>query len=270
MLQRAKVIARVAEQAGILPERLQDAFKPTATAIQRSVPSWVFLGPPGVGKGTYASRVADALGIAHISAGDLVRTVMKEDTELGRKVADVVNAGDLLPDSYVLQLLQNRLREGARRGEEGVLLDGFPRTRSQAESLLTFSDVQLALNLSLREDVLIAKCLARRMCKQCGKNFNVANIDLPASPTAPAIKMPPLMPPPACVANLESRSDDNFTTVKRRLEVYHSEAKPVEEVFRKAGVLKDFHITGGISETFPRLLAALQARGSITEEKQAA
>lgn len=59
------------------------------------------------------------------------------------------------------------------------------------------------------------------MCKQCGKNFNVANIDLPASPTAPAIKMPPLMPPPACVANLESRSDDNFTTVKRRLEVRH-------------------------------------------------
>ncbi len=86
MLQRAKVIARVAEQAGLAPERLQEAFKPTLTAIQRSVPSWVFLGPPGVGKGTYASRVAEALGIAHISAGDLVRTEMKEQTELGRKV----------------------------------------------------------------------------------------------------------------------------------------------------------------------------------------
>lgn len=86
MLQRAKVIARVAEQAGLVPERLQEALTPTVAALQRRVPSWVFLGPPGVGKGTYASRIADALGIAHISAGDLVRKEMKEQTELGRKV----------------------------------------------------------------------------------------------------------------------------------------------------------------------------------------
>jgi hypothetical protein len=110
MLQRAKVIARVAEQAGILPERLQDAFKPTATAIQRSVPSWVFLGPPGVGKGTYASRVADALGIAHISAGDLVRTVMKEDTELGRKVR-----WEYTPCYHSLKALDRKMEAGYYR-----------------------------------------------------------------------------------------------------------------------------------------------------------
>ena len=81
MLQRARVIARVAQAAGLAPARLEQAI-----AEQRRVPSWVFLGPPGVGKGTYASRVADALGLAHIAAGDLVRHEMKAQTELGRKV----------------------------------------------------------------------------------------------------------------------------------------------------------------------------------------
>ena len=83
MAQRAKLIARVAHQAGLTPSRLQEALQP---AVTRRAPSWVFLGPPGVGKGTYASRVAEALGIAHISAGDLVRQEMKQQTELGRKV----------------------------------------------------------------------------------------------------------------------------------------------------------------------------------------
>lgn len=78
------MIARVAHEAGLTPERLQEAMKPAA--LTRRAPTWVFLGPPGVGKGTYASRVADALGIAHISAGDLVRKEMKEQSDLGRKV----------------------------------------------------------------------------------------------------------------------------------------------------------------------------------------
>lgn len=86
MLQNLKLIPRVAAEAGLTPERLQEAMKPAAAALRSRAPSWVFLGPPGVGKGTYASRVAEALGIAHVSAGDLVRTEMKEQTDLGRKV----------------------------------------------------------------------------------------------------------------------------------------------------------------------------------------
>ena len=148
------------------------------------------------------------------------------------------------------QLLQQRLAAGRARGEGGVLLDGFPRTRSQAETLLRFSDVQLALNLHLREEVragcrtsqwcpvwglqtgarlsvqravaqvLIEKCLGRRLCSCCGKSFNVADINLPASASGePAITMPPLNPPASCVPYLEMRSDDNYATIKRRLEV---------------------------------------------------
>jgi adenylate kinase len=86
MLQNLKLIPRVAREAGLTAERLQEAMQPAAAALQRRAPSWVFLGPPGVGKGTYASRVAEALGIAHVSAGDLVRHEMKQQTELGRKV----------------------------------------------------------------------------------------------------------------------------------------------------------------------------------------
>ena len=148
------------------------------------------------------------------------------------------------------QLLQQRLAAGRARGEGGVLLDGFPRTRSQAETLLRFSDVQLALNLHLREEVragcstsrwpavwglqlgaglsfqravaqvLIEKCLGRRLCSCCGKSFNVADINLPASASGePAITMPPLNPPASCVPYLEMRSDDNYATIKRRLKV---------------------------------------------------
>lgn len=85
MAQRASLLARIAQHAGLTPSRLQEAMQPAAHLTRRA-PSWVFLGPPGVGKGTYACRVADALGIAHISAGDLVRQEMKQQTELGRKV----------------------------------------------------------------------------------------------------------------------------------------------------------------------------------------
>ncbi|CAL5224168.1 g6808 [Coccomyxa viridis] len=267
MLQRAKLIARVAQEAGLTAAQLNAKLE--QPSMLRRTPAWVFLGPPGVGKGTYASRVADALGLAHISAGDLVREEIKQQTDLGQQVATIVNQGNLLPDQYVMQLLQNRLSEGARKGEEGVLLDGFPRTRNQAEALLTFADVQLALNLSLREEVLIAKCLARRKCRDCGKNYNLADIDLPASEGKPAIRMPPLLPPAACAAKLETRSDDNFSTVKRRIEVHKAEASPVEDIFRKAGVLSDFEITGGIPETFPRLLETLQS-GSLTQDREQA
>ena len=152
---------------------------------------------------------------------------------------------------FISQLLEKRLQDGQTKGELGVLLDGFPRTRRQAQMLALIADTQLAVNLSLRPEVspssllskplclglltispqcfqqhvycclqvLTAKCLGRRICRDCGKNFNVADIMLPASNGQPEVRMPPLHPPENCQDKMEIRSDDNLETVKNRIEV---------------------------------------------------
>lgn len=114
----------------------------------------------------------------------------------------------------------------------------------------------LALNLTLREQVLVDKCLGRRVCSKCGKGYNVADIMLPACEQTgePAVIMPPMPPPRGCEALMEVRSDDNPATVRHRLGVYRREAAPLEAVFREAGVLVDFPVTGGVRETLPRLM----------------
>jgi len=101
-----------------------------------------------------------------------------------------------------------RVEEGKFNGEKGFVLDGFPRTAAQAELMTSSMDIQLAVNLSLREEVLVEKCMGRRICRKCGKNWNVADIHLPATATQPEIVMPPLDPPTDCLRFMEQRADD--------------------------------------------------------------
>lgn len=157
-------------------------------------------------------------------------------------------------------MLERRLEEGRAKGERGFILDGFPRTLAQADRLLSSHGIQVAFNLGLREEVLIEKCLGRRSCKHCGKGYNIADIHLKASEDGkrPEIKMPPLSPPPECAPHLEVREDDTEAVVRRRLDIYKGQALPVEERFRRAGVLVDFEIVAGIPETLPSLIKALE------------
>ncbi|KAG2485995.1 hypothetical protein HYH03_015317 [Edaphochlamys debaryana] len=221
--------------------------------------NWVFLGPPGVGKGTYATRAAKAFGIPHIATGDLIRAEIAAGTDMGKQMKAIVNSGKLLPDAMVQEVLQARLAKGRAEGERGFLLDGFPRTRAQAEQLVQSVDVGLVLNMSLREEVLVEKCMGRRLCRHCGKNYNIADIYLPASGGRPEIIMPPLSPPPECAPHLETRADDTEPVIRHRLEVYKREATPVEDFFRQRGLLVDFEITAGIPETLPYLMPLLQS-----------
>uniref|UniRef100_A0A383VHU9 adenylate kinase n=1 Tax=Tetradesmus obliquus TaxID=3088 RepID=A0A383VHU9_TETOB len=242
---------------------------------------WVFLGPPGVGKGTYASRVAAALDVPHIAAGDLVRAEIKSGSTLGQQMQQIVSKGQLLPDEVIIEVLQQRLQQGRAAGEGGFILDGFPRTAHQAQQLAAVTQVQLALNLSLRHEVLVQKCCGRRICGHCGKNYNIADIYLPADPASgqPEIVMPPLSPPKECEPHLETREDDTEEVVLRRLQVYNAAAAPVEDFYRASGLLLDFEITGGIPQTLPRLMASLQpyidaarssSSSSSSEKEQAA
>lgn len=212
----------------------------------------------GVGKGTYSKRVAEALGFSHIAAGDLVREEIKAKTPLGIQMEDVVNSGQLLPDELILKVLRERMFDDSSKGVNKFVLDGFPRTREQAMALDDITNVGLAVNLDLREEVLVDKCLGRRICSKCGGNFNVADINVPATESRAAIVMPPLNPPSSCTQYMEKRDDDTMETILKRLDVYKASAQPVEDYYSEKGMLLDYEILGGIPETMPVLMEILK------------
>ncbi|KAJ0841513.1 putative adenylate kinase [Helianthus annuus] len=138
--------------------------------------------------------------------------------------------------SYLFLL---RLEAGESRGESGFILDGFPRTIRQAEILDEVTEIDLVVNLKLREDVLIEKCLGRRICSECGKGFNVAAIDAKAENGLPGMSMP------------------RASATSARLRVYKEKSEPVEDYYRKQGKLIEFDLPGGIPESWPKLLEFL-------------
>lgn len=229
---------------------------------------WVFLGCPGVGKGTYASRLCSLLGVPHIATGDLVREELASTGPLSVQLTEIVNQGKLVSDEIIISLLSKRLEAGESKGESGFILDGFPRTIRQAEILEEVTYIDLVVNLKLREDVLLEKCLGRRICSQCGKGFNVASINAEGKNGLPAMSMPPLLPPPHCASKLITRSDDTEVVVKERLRVYNEKSQPVEEFYRSRGKLMEFDLPGGIPESWPKLLDALNLDDH--EDKQSA
>ncbi|KAL4576550.1 hypothetical protein LXL04_012646 [Taraxacum kok-saghyz] len=218
---------------------------------------WVFLGCPGVGKGTYASRLSALLGVPHIATGDLVRDELSSSGPLSHQLEEVVNQGKLVSDEIIFNLLSKRLEAGESKGESGFILDGFPRTIRQAEILDEVTEIDLVVNLKLREDVLIEKCLGRRICSECGKGFNLASINAKAENGDPEITMAPLLPPPQCSSKLITRADDTEPVVRKRLRVYKEQSEPVEDYYRKQGKLTEFNLPGGIPESWPKLLEAL-------------
>ncbi|GLT89675.1 hypothetical protein SLE2022_076520 [Rubroshorea leprosula] len=247
--------AAVAE-AETAPSFLQ-SYKITRRDPKERNVQWVFLGCPGVGKGTYASRLSNLLGVPHIATGDLVREELASSGPLSQQLTEIVNQGKLVSDEIIISLLSKRLEAGEAKGESGFILDGFPRTIRQAEILEGVTDIDLVVNLKLREDVLIEKCLGRRICSECGKNFNVANINVKAEDGKPRISMAPLLPPSHCMSKLITRADDTEDVVKERLLIYNEKSQPVEEYYRSQEKLMEFDLPGGIPESWPKLLEAL-------------
>ncbi|CBI25330.3 hypothetical protein VitviT2T_019121 [Vitis vinifera] len=229
---------------------------------------WVFLGCPGVGKGTYASRLTALLGVPHIATGDLVREELASSGPLASQLSEIVNQGKLVSDEIIINLLSKRLEAGESKGETGFILDGFPRTIRQAEILEDVTDIDLVVNLKLNEEALLAKCLGRRICSECGGNYNVACIDIKGENGSPGMYMAPLLPPPHCASKLITRSDDTEAVVKERLRIYNEMSLPVEDFYRSRGKLLEFDLPGGIPESWPKLLQALNL--DYHEDKQSA
>ncbi|GMI87021.1 adenosine kinase [Hibiscus trionum] len=257
------------------PENGLNCNKPAGLGILKREPKgrnvqWAFLGCPGVGKGTYASRLSNLLCIPHIATGDLVRDELASSGPLSSQLKEIVNQGKLVSDEIIIDLLSKRLEKGEAKGESGFILDGFPRTVRQAEILEGVTDIDLVINLKLWEEALLAKCLGRRICSECGGNYNVASIDIKAENGRPGMYMDPLPPPPECASKLITRPDDTEEVVKNRLRIYQAMTRPVEDFYRSRGKLLEFDLPGGIPESWPKLLCALNLEDHDDKQSAAA
>lgn len=188
----------------------------------------VMLGPPGAGKGTYASRMTVALGVPHISTGDMVREEIKAQTELGIKIREYSDRGELVPDEVIIQLLANRL--GKPDSERGFILDGFPRTIRQAEALDGISRIDVAVNLNVPDEIIIARLSNRIVCRKCETIYNLLTL----KPKKEGVC-------DKCGGDLYQRKDDKPEVIQERLNVYRKKTEPLIEYYKRKGILRDVH-----------------------------
>lgn len=193
----------------------------------------VLLGPPGAGKGTQAATMVEKYHIAHISTGDLLRAAVKEGTPLGLEAKGYMESGQLVPDSLILGLVEERIQK--EDCQEGFLLDGFPRTPAQADALGEMLNklnqaLDAVINIQVPMDKLMARLTGRRVCKSCGATFH--NVFNPSAKGDFCDK---------CGAELYQRADDTEETVKARLDVYEQQTAPLISYYAEKDLLKDIN-----------------------------
>ena len=215
----------------------------------------VLLGPPGSGKGTQSQRLVERHGIPQISTGDLLRVTRSKDTELGRKVKEVMDAGRLVDDDIVLGMIRERL--GEADVEPGFILDGFPRNLAQAAALDTLlSELGKPLDAVVQMDVdnaeLTRRIAGRRTCADCKRVFNVLT-----APPGEAEK--DICPTTGGAHRLFQRPDDKEETVAERLRVYDEQTKPLISFYRDKGILRSIDAEGDLDEVTQRLELALES-----------
>ena len=209
----------------------------------------ILLGPPGAGKGTQAERLQDDFHLLHISTGNMLRAAVEEGTELGRRAKEYMDRGELVPDDVIIGVITDRLQEDD--AQDGFLLDGFPRTRPQAEALETaLKDLGRSLTATLLidvpDDVVVRRLSGRRVCQKAGhpyhvdtnrpKHDNVCDID---------------------GSRLIQREDDREETVRKRLEVYNEQTAPLIDFYDERGLLKRFDGTRTPTEVHDHIRATL-------------
>ena len=188
--------------------------------------NFIFLGPPGAGKGSLAVKVAQDYKIPHISTGDIFRANIKAQTPLGVKVKAIIDSGSLVSDDLTCELVKDRLSQDDCKN--GFILDGFPRTIPQAEMFTKIcSDVKV-VNFEIAIDGVIKRLSTRRVCKSCGENFNI--LTLPPKVEGKCDK---------CGGELFQRDDDKEESIMHRMEVYHEQTEPLINFYREKGQITD-------------------------------
>ena len=183
----------------------------------------IMFGAPGAGKGTYASRLQQKLGVEAIATGDIFRELIKENSELGRKVKGYVEKGLLVPDEVVVEVLKQRL--GKIPKEKGFILDGYPRTLEQAKTLEAITKIDVILLLDVPDWIIIERLSSRRICRNCGAVYNIRFLKPKVERVCDK-----------CGGPLYQRSDDNPEVIKKRLQVYQEQTKPLLKYFKEKKV----------------------------------
>lgn len=211
----------------------------------------VMLGAPGAGKGTQAKKIADKYQIPHISTGDIFRANIKSGTDLGLKAKSFMDQGLLVPDEITIGMLMDRIKQDDC--ENGYVLDGFPRTIPQAESLtkalMAFGQkIDYAIDIDVPDENIISRMSGRRACVTCGATYHIVF----APPAKEGIC-------DVCGSQLILRDDDKPETVQKRLAVYHDQTKPLIDYYRNEGVLAEVDGTQEMETVFQSIVDILGA-----------
>ena len=197
----------------------------------------IFLGPPGAGKGTIAAIVKDAYKIPHISTGDLFRANIKNETELGKMVKEILASGNLVPDEVTIKMVENRLSESDAKS--GYILDGFPRTIAQADALSQMSEVDHVINFVIDRETILKRLSGRRVCKSTGRTYHI----LYNPPKVEGIDDETGEP-------LIQRDDDKEEAILNRLDVYEKSTAPLINYYKEKGLLIDLDASKSPEEIF--------------------
>lgn len=211
----------------------------------------IMLGAPGAGKGTQAKKISAKYGIPHISTGDIFRANIKGGTELGMKAKAFMDQGQLVSDEITIGMLLDRIKEDDC--QKGYVLDGFPRTIPQAESLTKAltelgDKIDWAVNVDVPDENIISRMSGRRACLGCGQTYHIVY----NAPSQEGIC-------DVCGQELVLRDDDKPETVQKRLEVYHKQTQPLIDYYRGAGVLAEVDGTKDLEEVFQDIVKILGA-----------
>ncbi|WP_019354931.1 adenylate kinase [Streptomyces sp. AA1529] len=212
----------------------------------------VLVGPPGAGKGTQAAFLAKNLAIPHIATGDLFRANISQGTPLGQKAQEYMRAGQLVPDEVTIGMAKGRMEEQDAAG--GFLLDGFPRNIAQAQALdgyLNETGLKLdaVLDLEVPEDEVVKRIAGRRICRN--DSSHVFHVEYSPAKTEGVCD--------TCGGELYQREDDREETVRKRLEVYHSETEPIIDHYKAQGLVTTISALGAVSEVTERAMQAISA-----------
>ena len=212
----------------------------------------ILIGPPGSGKGTQANILCTRYDLGHVSTGDLLRRNIQEGTALGNLARAAMESGGLVPDSVIVQLLEELYH--SRRGDEvSFVLDGFPRSESQAIALSEFLEargqaVHRVLLLKLADEAIVDRLVHRRSCPECGRSYHLK-------------ALPPKVEG-VCDddgSTLIWRTDDHEEVIRKRVETYHGETKPVAEYYERKGVLSAVDAANGIDEVAARIASIVDS-----------
>jgi len=204
----------------------------------------VLLGPPGVGKGTLAGSLGKKLSIPKISTGDMLREAVKQGTELGKQAKEVMDKGTLVENYLVLGIIQERLKK--EDCKNGFILDGFPRTIVQAKALDNITKIDVVINLLAGDKTIVERVSSRRVCVKCQTGYNVLTLKPKKGGVCDK-----------CSGELIQRDDDKPETVKKRLDVYREETRPLIDFYEEKNIVKNINAEASIEEVFKDTVAAL-------------